>query len=219
MRKITLIFSAALLVGFTSCKNEANEQAQKSAKEFNDYVDSVKNVTPVYTDSSWTVIDNGYQERAIKAEASLAALKEEDKKKTEESKAKYAELKANYDVEIQKAKNDRIALQKQKLRNALFGQDKIGADMSFDWVTGKNIRSVFEAFVNAVDLNKDSYSREDWDEIKVLYEALDNKKNTVEKDLSAKDNMAIAKEKVKFTKIHAANRVTSKVDENSASKE
>ena len=45
----------------------------------------------------------GYKERALKAEAALASLKEEDKAKAEESKAEYAEIKANYEAEIQKA--------------------------------------------------------------------------------------------------------------------
>jgi hypothetical protein len=39
------------------------------------------------------------------------------------------------------------------------------------------------------------YTREDWDEIKVLYEALDTRKNTVEKDLASSDNMKIAGKK------------------------
>jgi hypothetical protein len=218
MKKNMLIFSAALLVGFTSC-NKADEQAEMSANEFNQYVDSVNNVTPVYTDSNWAVIDSGYRERALKAEAALATLKEEDKKKAEESKAKYAALKANYDTEIQKAKDAKIASERQKLRNSLFGEGKIGSDMSFDFVTGKNAREIYHSFVDAVSANKDVYSREDWDEIKVLYEALDNRKNAIEKDLSAKDNMAIAKDKVRFAGINTANRSTSKVEENSTAKQ
>jgi hypothetical protein len=40
-----------------------------------------------------------------------------------------------------------------------------------------------------VQANKDKYSREDWDEIKLMYEALDSRKNTVEKEgLSSEDN-------------------------------
>jgi hypothetical protein len=218
MKKLTLIFSAALLVGFTSCKNKADDQAQMSANEFNAYVDSVKNATPVYTETNWTIIDNGYQERAVKAEAALASLKEEDKAKAEESKVKYAEIKANYTAEIQKSKETIAAEQKQKLRNDLFGEGKIGADMSFDFVTGANAREVYTNFVNAVAANKDSYSREDWDEIKVLYEALDTRKNAIEKELSSKDNLAIAKEKIRFAEMHAAHRATSKVEENSDSK-
>ena len=217
MKKTTLILSAALLVGMTACEKKSEDQA--AANDLNVYVDSVSNVTPVYTDSNWVIIDNGYQARAVKAEAALATLKEEDKAKTEASKVKYAELKAEYETEIQKSKDEKVASDKQKLRNNLFGEGKIGADMSFDFVTGENALAVYQGFVDAVAANKDNYSREDWDEIKVLYEALDTRKNAIEKDLSGKDNFAIAKHKVRFVEIHAAHRSTSKVSENAESKQ
>jgi hypothetical protein len=64
----------------------------------------------------------------------------------------------------------------------LFGEGKIGDDMNFDWVNATNILGVYDQFVNTVKDNKDNYSREDWDEIKLMYEALDSRKNTVEKE-------------------------------------
>lgn len=219
MKKVTLILSAAILVGFTSCNKATEDSAQLSVNEFNEYVDSVKNVTPVYTDSSWTAIDNGYQERALKAEAALASLEEKEKAKAEASKATYAEMKATYEAQIQAAKDQRVADQKQKLRNNLFGEGKIGSDMSFDFVTAENANEVYDNFVNAVSENKDNYSREDWDEIKVLYEALDTRKNAIEKDLKTNDNLAIAKNKVRFAAINTTNRSSSKVEENSEAKE
>lgn len=51
MRKSTLLISAAAMVGMISCKNEANEQAKLTNEKLVEYVDSVKNATPVYTDS------------------------------------------------------------------------------------------------------------------------------------------------------------------------
>jgi hypothetical protein len=48
-------------------------------------------------------------------------------------------------------------------------------------VNATNILGVYDQFVNTVKDNKDNYSREDWDEIKLMYEALDSRKNTVEK--------------------------------------
>jgi hypothetical protein len=44
-----------------------------------------------------------------------------------------------------------------------------------------NIHNVYQQFVHTVEDNKDAYSREDWDEVKLMYEALDRQKNTVEK--------------------------------------
>lgn len=219
MKQITLLISAAVIVGMTSCKNEANDQAKLTNDALVQYVDSVKKATPVYTDSVWNVIDMGYQERALKAEASLATMKEEDKAKVEETKAEYAALKATYEAEISKANEEKTSIQKQKLRNTLFGEGKIGSDMSFNFVTAQNAREIYHNFVEAVAANKEVYSREDWDEVKVLYEALDNRKNSIEKDLAGKDNLAIAQDKVRFAAINTVNRPFSKIEENSDAKQ
>jgi hypothetical protein len=69
-----------------------------------------------------------------------------------------------------------------------------------------------------VKKNQNSYSREDWDEIKVLYEALDTRKNEIEKDLPSSDNLKIAKLKVQFAAIKSVKRPLSKVEENEEAK-
>ena len=108
---------------------------------------------------------------------------------------------------------------KQQLRNALFGEGKIGDDMSFAWVNAQNIHSVYQQFVHTVEDNKDSYSREDWDEIKLMYEALDSRKNTVEKEgLSSEDNRKIAGLKLKFAPMYTVNRMGAKSEETAAAK-
>jgi hypothetical protein len=146
--------------------------------------------------------------RSSQAETALTDLKEDAKmkEKIETSKAKYEALKA-----------DMMAAQpnsKQVMMNSLFGEGKIGADMNIDWVNSSNILSVYQQFVGTVETNKDSYSREDWDEIKMMYEALDSRKNTVEKEgLSAEDNRKIAGLKLKFAPMYTVNRIGAKSTE------
>ena len=90
----------------------------------------------------------------------------------------------------------------------------------FQPVNKTNILSVYENFVSTVEKNKDAYSREDWDEIKLYYEALDTRKNTVENEgWSGSDNMKIATIKFKFAPLLKANRMGSKAEENSEAKE
>jgi hypothetical protein len=68
--------------------------------------------------------------------------------------------------------------------------------------------------VHTAEDNKDNYTREDWDEVKLMYEALDSRKNTVEKEgLSSKDNLKIAGLKIKFAAMAKVNRVGAKGDE------
>lgn len=112
-----------------------------------------------------------------------------------------------------------MKMEKEELRKALLGEEHIGEDLTFNWVNKDNILQVYENFVNTVQQNKESYSREDWDEIKLLYEALDSRKNTVEKEgLSSKDNLKIAALKTEFAPMYTINRMTAKAEENAEAK-
>ncbi len=224
MKKFSLLLTAGLVVaGFSACNSSEKDLAKKDAADLIWYVDSVDQLKPVYTISYWSRLDSGYQARALKSEQTVSSLETADKEKLAESKAAYASLKANYEAKFkeQEAEALRIASTpdyRQILRNRLFGEGRIGADMKFGFVTADNILSVYQNFVDVVAKNKNNYSREDWDEIKVLYEALDSRKNSVEKDLSSRDNLKIAGLKIKFVTIKATKRGGTKVAENEAAK-
>ncbi|MBL0202298.1 MAG: hypothetical protein IPP81_19730 [Chitinophagaceae bacterium] len=226
MTKTKLLIAAAIVsVGFTACNTE-NKEAKESVETLNVYVDSIENATPVYTTENWTAIDNGYQERAARAEKNLAALSAEEKAKADASKAKYEALKAKYELAIkeQEMKNAMTPANtapnfRKVLRDRLFGEGKIGDDMQFKFVTADNILGVYQNFVDAVADSKNNYTREDWDEINVLYEALDTRKNEVEKDLKTADNLKIAGLKIKYASIASTHRGGTKVKENTDSKQ
>lgn len=222
MKKTILILTAVTgALAFTACNNNSEKDlAKQEAENLTKYVDSVENATPIYTVANWTEIDNGYQERALKAEARLDQLEAADKEKAEQAKAKYATLKANYETKI-KEKEAAAATPDYRtiLRNRLFGEGKIGSDMKFNFVTAANILDVYKNFVNTVEANRNEYTREDWDEIKLLYEALDSRKNEVEKDLATADNLKIAQLKIKFAAIKSIKRPLAKAAENAESKQ
>lgn len=227
MIKTKLLIAAAIVsVGFTACNNE-NKEAKQDAEVLNLYVDSVESATPVYTTENWTAIDNGYQERAAKAEKNLAALSAEEKAKADASKAKYEALKAKYELAIKEQEMKAAATPantapnfRKVLRDRLFGEGKIGDDMQFAFVNADNILPIYKNFVDVVDENKNKYTREDWDEINVLYEALDTRKNTVEKEgLKGSDNLKIAGLKVRYAAINATHRGGTKVKENADAKQ
>lgn len=222
MKKIKLVMASVLVVtGFIACKNSPTI-AQQDAMNLNSYVDSIESLTPVYTASYWSDLDNGYQLRVTKADNTMATLEASDKAKLDESKVQYAALKTTYEIKIKEAETTAVITApdyRQALRNNLFGEGMIGSDMSFGFATANNLLSIYRKFVNTVDENKNNYSREDWDEIKVLYEALDTRKNTVEKELPDGDNTKIAGLKIKFSAIKATHRGGTKGEENKAAKE
>lgn len=217
MKNIQILSAIVLIaLGFTSCKDEKQEQAKKTIDSYVAYVDSVKNVAAEDLKADWAAVEAEYDRRAENAQLALANIKDNtaETERINTSKIKYEEFKNEMAAKLAPPVSP-----KQQLRNALFGEGKIGDDMSFAWVNAKNIHSVYQQFVHTVENNKDSYSREDWDEIKLMYEALDSRKNTVEKEgLSAEDNRKIAGLKIKFAPMYTVNRMGAKSEETASAK-
>ena len=218
MKTSSMFIGVALIaLGLSSCKDEKAEKAEQTVNSFVVYTDSIEAVNAQQAADNWEAIASSYEMRMNEAEAALQDLK--DKTSAEErinaSKAKYETVKAN--VKTQMAASMKPAANanpRQALRNALFGEGKIGDDMNFSWVNKDNIHDVYQQFIHTAEDNKDNYTREDWDEIKTMYEALDSRKNTVEKEgLSSKDNLKIAGLKIKFAAMQKVNRIGAKSDE------
>ncbi|WP_316633683.1 hypothetical protein [uncultured Flavobacterium sp.] len=221
MKNIQLLSGIALIaLAFTSCKDEKQEKAQKTIDSYVAYVDSVKNVKADDLKADWKAVDAEYDKKAQEADLALADIKDNSgaTEKVNKSKVKYEEFKKEMTTVVAPPPLPAPS-PKQQLRNALFGEGKIGNDMSFAWVNAQNIHSVYQQFVHTVENNKDKYSREDWDEIKLMYEALDSRKNTVEKEgLTSKDNRKIAGLKLKFAPMYTINRMKAKSEENAEAK-
>ncbi len=219
MKSNSLFIGIALVaISMTSCKDEKAEQAEKSVEKFVVYTDSIDGVDAQEAQKNWDAIESAYQARVSEAETALQDLKDQQaaQEKIDAAKTKYASYKAN--VQTQMTANMKPN-PKQQLRNALFGEGKIGDDMNFSWVNKDNIHDVYQQFIHTAEDNKDNYSREDWDEVKLMYEALDSRKNTVEKEgLSGKDNLKIAGLKIKFAAMSKVNRIGAKGDEMSEAK-
>ena len=214
---------AVIALGFTSCKDEKAVEAEKTVDSYVMYVDSLGNVASEDAKENWDGIEATYQLKSGDAQAALANIKDNSaaQERLAAATAKYEAMKAKYEAEVQEnAKVAVAANPKQQLRNALFGEGKIGEDMNFSWVNKDNILGIYQNFVNTVDNNKDAYSREDWDEVKLMYEALDSRKNTVEKEgLSGDDNRKIAGLKLKFAPMYTLNRMGAKNGEMQRAKE
>ena len=148
---------AIIALGFTSCKDDKQAQAEKSVESYVVYVDSLENVTTDEVATNWEAIDADYQLRATNAENALEDLKDKEaaQERINASRTKYEALKASLEAEKAQQEQEVAAISpKQKLRNALFGEGKIGEDMSFNWVNAANIHSVYQQFVGTVEQNK-----------------------------------------------------------------
>lgn len=231
MKKSMLKFGlfTMMLLGMVSCKNKEKEMADQRISELETYVDSLKNVTAQEREANWDKISQDFETKNTNAKDALASLDEETKVKSQEkldaSNAKYEEYKV-----IASTKTETVTItnnpamtkpnSSQLLRDRLFGAGKIGNDMSFAWVNKDNILKVYDNFFQSYKDNKGDFTREDYDEIKLMYEALDSRKNTVEKEgLSSEDNGKIASIKFKFAPIFKINRIGAKSREAEKAKE
>ena len=219
--KISNLVAATVIVcfGFTACNSDDNE-IERDLSSLDAYLDSVKSIKPVYSEEGWAKIHTEYNRTIDKVQVAGRELSADANQKLEEVKSEYNKLKDEYEVHIADKKKEAAANDyKVNLRKSLFGEEQVGSDLQFGWVTGKNALSVYDRFVNTVKENRDKYSREDWDEIKTLYEALDTRKNEIEKDLPSSDNLKVAKLKVQFAGLKAVRRPASKIGENEEAKD
>lgn len=216
------LFSMVLL-GLVSCKNDEKELADKRISELESYVDSLKTVAAADMESNWDQIAADFDRKSTEANAALTNLDEETRNASQQ---KIDAARSSYDgfkvtLETKAAETTAVASNpNQMLRDRFFGAGKVGEDMNFSWVNKDNILSVYDAFFQSYKDNKENFTREDYDEVKLMYEALDSRKNTVEKEgLSSEDNGKIASIKFKFGPMFKMNRIGAKSRENSEAKE
>jgi hypothetical protein len=215
--KIAFIICASVFM-FTSCKNKKLEATQQDVKLYAQYVDSVSSLKLKMADANWEIIEADYNNYKNQATENVSLIEENKllKNELDNSTLKFEEFKAEV---ITEKEQEAMVMNKNNLRVALLGQNNNNNDLSFDWVNKDNILEVYQTFVHTVQMNKESYSREDWDEIKLLYEAIDTRKNTVEKQgLTSSDNRKIAGLKLKFAPMYTFNRMGAKSEENASAK-
>lgn len=223
MKRFNLLLGAVLIAaGVTSCKTDSEKMAEKNIDRYESYVDSINRLDATERSANWAAIDAEYQARLTEAEAALAEAKDENAQtRVNDAKTKYETVKTEAESAAAENAEAEAASTGNALADSFFGPGNvIGNDMTFAWVNKDNILSVYQKFVDTFNANHESYSRQDFDKIKAWYEALDARKNTVEKEgLSAEDNRKIAALKVEFSPKFKWERMTAKGEENKDAKD
>ena len=211
-----------LLVTVMSCKNKEKEAADEKIVALQTYIDSLEDVKSADVAANWDKISTDFDRKTKESNEAILQLgddvKASNQARVDSINKRYIVIKTS--VEAAKTAKVVVVNPNQKLRNTFFGTDKIGEDMNFGWVNKDNILDTYQKFFDAYKANKSKFSREDYDEVKMIYEALDSRKNTVEKEgLTSSDNMKIASIKFKFAPMFKVNRIGAKARENEEAKE
>ncbi len=214
----SILATGVIAISLVACQENHKEIAQNNVDQYVAYVDSVETVAVASAVTNWNEIEDEFKTAKDDVENAVKALDENTfQKEIDEASLAYERFK----IQVMNEK-ERMAVNQKRLnfQRALVGNAFTGTDMKFTWINKDNILSVYQNFVDTVSENKDSYSREDWDEIKLLYEAIDSRKNTVENEgLSSSDNRKIAGLKLKFAPMYTLNRMGAKSEENAKAKE
>lgn len=209
MNKIVLSMMGLFLLSIVACTGP-NRETEKEVKLLRLYVDSVEQThRDNYEDEMyWAATDQYYLAKQAELDLKMADLSLQAQSDYKKLKDDYAALKVKYDTERAKRKVQ------MALFNSLYPGVKTGDDRRFLFMTPANAAVMYESFVTTVDNNKEAYSREDWDEIKAFYVAMNTRKDTIEDSISKKDNQKITGQKVKFVAIKALNRPMSESEQN-----
>lgn len=215
MTKVKILVATILVATmFVSCKNEQDKKVASLTDNYVKFVDSISNLKQELVLKNWDSLQEYNEQKSTELNFEIDKL---------ENKSKHVEV-LNLAVikfedcskMIESLKQKHIAeLQSINDRKAMFGKDFDGDETTFKWVNKNNILTAYTKFVKTVSAKKDSYSREDWDRIKILSEALDARKNTVENEgLTGSDNRKIALLKIEFASMFVLNRMGAKSEEN-----
>lgn len=215
MKKIQIIItSGILLFAITSCKDIEKEQVSSSVDNYETYVDSITSLSYEEAQPNWDDIGSTVEVRKREAENQIQRVekKSDYQNQINLTSEKFVEYRETFLTT--KQEKDLTSHPSQALRNSLFKNQVIGSDLNFNSINKDNILNVYDYFVTTVINNRDSYSTEQWKEIKSLYEALDERKNVVEKEgLSNDDNLKIAALKLKFAPLYKIENLESKIED------
>lgn len=214
MKRFQLVLGAAIIAaGFTSCKSETEQMAEKNVDRYVVYVDSIEHLDATERSANWAAIEAEYERRLAEADAAMADMKDNEdvRNRIEETKTRYVTIRteasagSNASTAGTDAAGNTGSAGGNAAAMALFGN----GDTSFAWVNKDNILATYQKFYETYKSNADNYSKDEHNQIKAWYEALDERKNVVEKEgLSKDDNEKIAGLKVKFAPLFKWERMT-----------
>ncbi|MDQ3072527.1 MAG: hypothetical protein M3Q97_04580 [Bacteroidota bacterium] len=181
--------------------------------DYRDYVVGVGNERDRWDSDTayWIDADTRYDSLHSSVTTRRDELDENSQRQVDSLDNVWKSYKSEYETNRQKKAAEADALQiNDRIRISLF---PAGSTAALTEVTAANIRSYYEQLVNTAGTNSEKYTSAEWDAIDAWYEKLDERKNDLEKDMTAADRNAISALKIKYKSIHVPNRADSKVEE------
>lgn len=142
--------------------------------------------------------ETAYNERLAAVESNAAGY-------DDARKAELEELKTRYNTNWQTRRETYSSYGRANtMRPELLSIEENANDLSA--LTAANIRAAYENFVSVVERNKKNYTNADWQIVEQSWNDLDDRKNAIQTELSAKDKYEIGKAKSKYIAMKSASK-------------
>ncbi|MFC5271730.1 DUF6565 domain-containing protein [Adhaeribacter terreus] len=214
-----LLVTAGLIFGSTACSKservetettventgtEIKNESEEAYNNFKNWIDEKERDTAYVYDSDrdWTEEisdrEEAYNER-------VAALDKNAKYYDDARRAEIEEMKTRYNTSWQTRRATYASYGKaDSLRPVYLTTPEKAEDLNA--LTPANIRAAYENFVAKVQENKETYTNADWQVVDAMWSDLDDRKNAIQEQLSAKDKYEIGKAKTKYQAMKAASK-------------
>lgn len=213
-KAFSFLIAAGLLFASSACSRTEKETTTTSTttvaerddayNSYRSYVEDAERDTAYVYDSKrdWnkeiTDRETAYNERWANVEKYSADY-------DEARKAELEDLRTRYNTNWQARRDTYTSYGKAgTMRAELLTVEENAADLST--LTPANIRAAYENFVKVVENNKKNYSNADWQIVEQSWNDLDDRKNAIQSELSAKDKYEIGKAKTKYIAMKAASK-------------
>ncbi len=172
--------------------------------DYKNYVSSIDTTATDTADSSWMEQRRMYNEKLARVDQYNADY---DKTRQQE----ISQLKSRYST----YRDSRATTRSGGMATAVAEETTVtGTDMmaafnpaNITATTPLAIRRAYEEFVNNVQAHKEMFTKADWEKVSAYNKALDDRKNSMQSQLSDKDKYEIGKAKAKYTALKAGEKL------------
>ena len=211
---LSLLIATGLLFASAACSRTEKEttttttttaaEGDEAYNNFRNFVEEAERDTAYVYDSKrdWnkeiTDRETAYNER-------WANVEKYSNDYDETRKAEIEDLRNRYNTNWQTRRETYTSYGRAgTMRAELLTVEDNAADLSA--LTPANIRAAYENFVKVVENNKENYTNADWQIVEQSWNDLDDRKNAIQDQLSAKDKYEIGKAKTKYIAMKAASK-------------
>lgn len=199
------LFIPLLLISFfclSYCTEKQKGKNKDAVEEFKGYVNERVNKVDSIGEERWEDVEKAYEEKKAKADAEAEKL---------EADAKESYHKAVKDWEAYKQRSATRQEIKQAEKDARLLRSSLmpaGIDADMKNITGANIAAVYQHFIDEVEKNKETYSKEQWVNIDNYWQSLNDVHDKFDKAkaISKNDNKTIRGIKAKYAATKVLNK-------------